>query len=311
MAASAARLNSQDLARLRASAEENATLAGCWGQENVALVALEWAPRGHRYKWKSHIACNEVRGGWSDDLAVPVLTADVTTFPRGEKGPSVDQYRFWIRRGECGPRQEIRWRDESGRQSFLEHEDQIRGQLTKLFSALQKEHTTVCVCWHRPQRTKQGLQEISFRLPERVASVDLIRVLEYQAMFEAIPESLSNHFEQWLEPNDRSGGFDEVVINSTYPYYGYDNFLTDAPKWGIKGQKLDRVRRATDVAASTVLEILGPKAETRRRGIDKLEKENTALERLSKAAAKGKQHGGKRGERRAPRDLTGRAEGVF
>lgn len=294
----AAPLNVHDINRLRASANQNATLADCWGQETVALIALEWAPEGYRYTWTSHIACNEVRGRWYPTKIMPVLTADVATFPRGwgRSGHlTFDRHRFWIDKKWSST-----WRDSDGAPGgpVEAFSGQIRTALAKFFSKLQRTYTTVCVCSHRPQLTRRGLEEIGFSLPEGVPFVDLIRVMEYQTRSGGgVPKELSDHFGHWLEPDARTGGFDEV---SGTP----DGFMEDAPKWGRKDEKIDRVRAPGDIAVSTVLEVLGPEAEAHRRDIDKLERGNIAMERISRRAGTGKR-GGKKRPKREARDLTG------
>lgn len=160
-------LSVHDINRLRAAADENATLTDCWGQETVALVALEWAPAGYRYTWgDSHRACNEVSGKWYFDKSMPVLTADVVTFPRREGrygNPSFDRHRFWIKEGKQNrPLCSMKWRDEDGASGgpVETFDGQIHTTLTTFFQKLQKMYTTVCVCSHRPQQMKLGLWEL-------------------------------------------------------------------------------------------------------------------------------------------------------
>lgn len=286
-----------EMKRIRKCAVENEALARCWGKSHVALVAMEWAPSGLAYSWKGWIARNEEMGYWVKREAMPVLSVEVQPGSPVASGGEVQSshglkeaygHRLWLRSGwtQSVVRAREQWWEAHPRentQSSFASTTQAVMFLEKLFRELSSTHSTICVCSHRPSTTQQGLADIGFKLPKGTVFVDLVEVLEYQSRFRGIPPALEDYVNSCLDMDQRSG----LRLAEKPGEYDGDALALDfdkhAPKYGQPNEWREIIRKKDDVSAGTLSKMLGPEAEVHRRQIDRLEKENLALERAAKA----------------------------
>jgi hypothetical protein len=281
-----------EMKRIRECAAENETLARCWEKPHVALMAMEWAPSGLAYSWKGWIARNEVMGYWKQEEAIPVLSVEITTPASPAISTTKDQsdedqnksreYRFWIRSKwpqSVVPMRENQWQANPGdaHSSFVSAEDAV-AVLDKMFRELSSTHPTICVCTHRPTLTQQGLADIGFKLPKGTILVDMIKVLEYQSRFRAMPPKVKRYINSCLKAEMGDGVRFEERFDASDSGVLASDFDEHAPKYGQTNEWRELIRKKEDLSAGTMLEILGPEAEAHRRQMRKIEKIST-LER--------------------------------
>jgi len=275
-----------EMKRIRECAIENESLARCWNKPHAALVAMEWAPSGLAYSWKGWISCNEMRGYWKQEEAMPVLSVETTT-PASlavsttedhsdDKQNRTHEYRFWMR--SKWPQDVVRIREDNWQaspndthSSFVSINDAV-ADLEKMFHDLSSTHPTICVCSHRPTLAQQGLADIGFKLPKGTIVVDMIKVLEYQSRFRDMPPKVKRYINSCLNVDMRDGvRFGERFDASDSGALASD-FTKHAPKYGQTNEWREIIRKKEDLSAGTMLKILGPEAEGHRRQIRKIEK---------------------------------------
>ncbi|KAI4683080.1 uncharacterized protein J4E84_006982 [Alternaria hordeiaustralica] len=269
-----------EMKRIRECATENETLARCWDKPHVALVSMEWAPSGLAYCWNGWISCNEARGYWKQVEAMRVLSVEITTPASPAVSSTEDQsddgqnkaheYRFWVPPKWNG-------RPNVPQSSFVSTNKAVAG-LEKMFRDLSSTYPTICVCFHRPTLTRQGLADIGFKLPKGTILVDMIKVLEYQSRFRDMPPKVKRYINSCLNVDMRDGvRFGERFDASDSDALASD-FNKHAPKYGQTDEWREIIRKKEDLPAGTLLKILGPEAEAHLRQIKKIEKMYT-LER--------------------------------
>lgn len=291
MASTAKLLTEAELGRLRACADENTALANCWNKPHVAVIAMEWAPLGFIYAWRGWIARNENMGYWQREGEMPVLTVEVAEFSTQSASPRFRRYTFWIR-SRIALWGNSRWWTQRSADEVLDHKvffepaDITLSKVNKLLVELTKEFPSLCICSHRPGQTMSALEKMGFRLPKNAVFVDLVKVLDHQSRASGVPKELKAYVDARIYVNPRSGGRFEERPEVTEGDDRFLGFLESAPKWGKDREWLEVIRRPEDVSAPTVLAVVGPNAALHRRDMERVEKDNTALDKIAKAAAR-------------------------
>jgi len=181
-----------------------------------------------------------------------------------ERQNKAHEYRFWVPSKWQGKQNVIQ-------SSFVSTHEAV-ADLEKMFRDLSSTYPTICVCFHRPNLTKQGLADIGFKLPKGTISVDMIKVLEYQSRFRDMPPKVKRYIDSCLDVDMRDGvRFGERFDASDSDALASD-FRTHAPKYGQTDEWREIIRKKEDLSAGTLLKILGPEAEAHRRQIGKIEK---------------------------------------
>lgn len=287
-------LTEAELGRLRACADENTALANCWNKPHVAVVTMEWAPLGFTYVWHGWVSRNENKGYWSNQGEAPVLTLEVAEFPpEGTSPPRFRKYTFWIR-SRMALWGTSRWwtqrmqkdEDSGNEKTFYEPEHITLAEIHKIFAELVKISPSLCICSHRPSQTMQALEKMGFRLPKNAVFVDLVKVLDHQSRDSGAPKELEEYIKTRLYVNPRTGGRFEERPETAEGDDRWLGFYTTAPKWGRENEWREIIRRPGDVSAATVLAVVGPKAALHRRDMERVEKDNIALDKMAKAAAR-------------------------
>ncbi|KAH6686858.1 hypothetical protein F5X68DRAFT_240310 [Plectosphaerella plurivora] len=292
-------LTEVELNRLRACADENTVLANCWNKPHVAVVTMEWAPVGFTYHWRDWISRNENRGSWNCHHETPVLTLEIAEFPpngasssSSSSAPKFRRHTFWIR-SRMALWSHSRWwqhrlqQDEgNGEKTYYEPENITLAEIYKLFAELAKVSPSLCICSHRPDQTMRALEKMGFRRPKNAVFVDLIKVLDHQSRTSGVPTELETYVKTRLYANPRTGGHFEEIPEAADGDEKFLDFYDTSPRYGRKGEWREIIRRSGDVSAQTVLAIVGPKAALHRRDMERVEKDNIALDKIAKAAAR-------------------------
>ncbi|KAM0328632.1 hypothetical protein ACHAQA_005044 [Verticillium albo-atrum] len=234
-------LTPAELGKIQSRAEENEKLAACWDRENVGMLLFEYCVRRRSY------------------TTYPMLFLSV--MPRGIPVKPRHGYmyrpnrRFTFRGAAPGtqPRE-----DSYGTSTAYELPvEGMKAKIEEVLADLNKEFTTLCVCTARGKRLMVELQEINFTLPKRIVLVDLVKVLEFQAVPDVIDKVLAgeegfaaraNNGELWTGPGHGAGCLlDSVLLSLVGPLA--KNYTGDWKKiereavaasrlWGASGIKV-------------------------------------------------------------------------
>ncbi|KAF6813235.1 hypothetical protein CSOJ01_04746 [Colletotrichum sojae] len=259
-------LSEFELRRFQDAADENAKLADCWNSEHVVILSLEWmdAYKVSGYMFMPYLRLN---------IMAPEPKPTEADGEQGKKKhhnqhqpPRREIYRRSIRMIEevkitKANRAFVRgpYCDKAdGHETSELYSADARRKAQDIFDELAAEHAAICIATYDlrdARRTARALETFGVRLPAKAVTVDLVKVLEHQARAEggAIPEELRRYTDENVAV--RNGRCERTPGNVV----------------GRDGMPHLRM-----------VEVLGPAAERHRWSFRKVEREDAALERISR-----------------------------
>ncbi|GJD03942.1 hypothetical protein ColKHC_12767 [Colletotrichum higginsianum] len=244
-------LSETELRRFEDRADENAKLADCWASDQVVVIACEPTSA---YKTARVSVLPALQLDILSPAANPVLPS-LTSAAR----PSRHFCRRTIRLLERpnGMRDDIYRPQPFVSDTGVYHRyemyiEDAKAKAQAVFDELRAGYASVCVASCYIDKTAAGFETFGVRVPPTTVFVDLIKVLEHQTKGSGIPEELrSDEAENVTERKGRYGGHPGGFVD----------------RYGMYTVRL--------------LELLGPAAEDHRLDFRRVEREDTALKRIS------------------------------
>lgn len=237
-----------DLRRINDCVAENITLADCWKNDQVVIVACE--PTG-AHLWEATLLYLDILSPTSNPIwgskpmekhpTRQICHRSIGALNRSKGNKSL-QPRPWHAGGIYDYRQQ-----------FYEYRDNAQARARPIFSELCEQYVSICIVSHDLRDSLSALKAFGVELPSNTVYVDLIKVLEHQCRQSGKdpPEELR----QWTDEN-------VAVRNGRY----------DRRPWPLRGWY--------GMPNLALLEVLGPAAEGHRR--DKTERRDAAMKRIVK-----------------------------
>ncbi|TDZ19453.1 hypothetical protein Cob_v007805 [Colletotrichum orbiculare MAFF 240422] len=241
-------LTDANIRRFQDSAEENKTLANCWGAESAVILSFEWTAA---YKYNGWMKLPTIRLEMTHPAEKPGCEGDGKPARRtSSRTINMLERPRCMRRERWAPKP---WHTKANtHETFDLYREDAIAKAQETFAELARDYATLCVVNYDVESSRRGLQTFGVRLPANAVFVDLVKVLEHQTRDEGIPECLRQYTDENI-----------AIRNGRY-----DRAPTERGCLGVPYLRL--------------LEVLGPAAESHRASLDKTLKGDIAMKRIAK-----------------------------